>query len=142
MLRQNTVTKRLYSLQYNSSLLFFFNVFLLDRDYDDYQYDEWGSEYNGKEIIKNATAMAMLNFSHSLCIYCPFLANFVILLPLLVLHAGFYFMLLFSFYLDDETACGDELFDELDHQVDVKEGKKVTVACPGGCIKLKMVSLF
>ena len=51
-------------------------------------------------------------------------------------------MLLLSFYLDDEAACGDELFDELDHQVDVKEGKKVTVACPGGCIKLKMVSLF
>ena len=51
-------------------------------------------------------------------------------------------MLLFSFYLDDEAACGDELFDELEHQVDVKEGNKVTVACPGGCIKMKMVSLF
>ena len=68
--------------------------------------------------------------------------NFVILPPWLVLHAGFYFMLLFSFYLDDEAACGDELFDELEHQVDVKEGNKVTVACPGGCIKMKMVSLF
>ena len=68
--------------------------------------------------------------------------NFVILLPLLVLHAGFYFMLLFSFYLDDEAACGDELVDKFDHQIDVKEGKKVTLACPGGCIKLKMVSSF
>ena len=51
-------------------------------------------------------------------------------------------MMLFSFYLDDEAACGDELVDKFDHQIDVKEGKKVTLACPGGCIKLKMVSSF